>query len=68
MIEVTFYNVTISLKAADAKAAYERLCELLDPITREGGEYTTDDYGIEGTEGRDILRSTVELFPEISGR
>ena len=47
MIEVEFQNVTITVQAKDARAAYARLCTLLGRDTTHV-EWTTDTYTIEG--------------------
>ena len=54
--EVTFYNVTVTLVARDARQAYSFLCRALGEV---GAEWETDTYS-EG-EGE---HSTADLFPE----
>lgn len=62
MKDFTFYNVRITLKAATAAEAYEKLCKLL--IANGGVDYETDTYS--GGEDEVIEHPTIELWPELA--
>ncbi len=62
-MEVTFNNVTITIEADSAKAAYLKLCTVLE--TKDNSiEYMTDTYTVE--RGETIKdHETDELWPDV---
>jgi hypothetical protein len=59
-MEVTFYNVTITIEATSPEAAYERLC---GGMAEMEAEYQTDTFSTYGGEEKDC-RDTKLLFPK----
>ena len=61
-MDVTFYNVTITITASSPEAAYKKLCDTLgeaDDLDWSTDIYTTTSEGIMSGE-----RDTEELFPQ----
>lgn len=56
-MDITFHNVTITIRAATPHLAYDALCAALDTLK---AEWETDTYSIDN---RDEHRTTTELFP-----
>lgn len=69
-MDVTFYNVTVTIEADNPKQAYDRLCNLLGGTKGEfETDWTTDTYvtwdpTAEGVRAEGPERSTDELWPE----
>lgn len=52
-MEVTFRNVTITIEADTPQAAYDKLCEAMEPLIANGTlEYETDSYTFDADGGR----------------
>lgn len=61
--EVQFNNVTITVPATNAPAAYAALCRALEPF-----EYTTDTFQTNGPDGESSEeQTTTALFPQTTG-
>jgi hypothetical protein len=61
--EVQFNNVTITVPATNAAAAYATLCKALEPF-----EYTTDTFQTNGADGEiSEEQTTTALFPQTTG-
>jgi hypothetical protein len=43
-MEVTFHNVTITIKAKSPREAYDKLCDALAHLPGVLSEFTTDTY------------------------
>lgn len=64
--EYTFHNVTITVAAANGRAAYAQLCSRLHSSHPgvDDVEYTTDSFSKDSEP--DLIFSTERLFPEVS--
>ncbi len=58
MKEYTFHNVTITLSAKNAEAAYALLCEILASTQYDSDTYTEHNGIVESEE-----KSTIGLWP-----
>jgi len=58
MVETTFQNVLITIRASTSHEAYEKLCNALASID---AEYVTDTFS---TDDNDEEESTSKIFPE----
>lgn len=60
--DVTFHNVTITIRAADGPSAYSQLCSVLGTLE---SDWTTDTYAILDEAGHVIEEGATDaLWPD----